>query len=131
YNSYVLLLRYLSQVMPPSAFQLIQATLSEITAGRNAGVLTTGLVLALWIASSGMNAVIEGLNVAYLVPEARPWWRRRLVAMALTAALGLLVAGAIFLLAASSSAVERLSQFFPSVAHVAGLSAVLQWSISV
>ena len=78
-----------------------------------------------------MTAIIEGLNVAYMVPEARPWWRRWLVAIGLTTALGILVAGASFLILAGGAAVERFGEFFPVMAQAARLSAVVQWSVGI
>ena len=128
---YSRLLEYLGGVMPTPAFQLLRGILDEITTKSDAGIPTLGLVFALWIASSGMTAIIEGLNVAYAVPEARPWWRRRLVAIGLTAALGVLVAGAFFLILAGGAAVGRLGQFFPAVAQAARLSSVVQWSVGI
>jgi membrane protein len=51
--------------------------------------LSLGLLLTLWTASSGMEAVILGLNVAYNVNERRTWIRRRFVATNLTVLLAL------------------------------------------
>jgi membrane protein len=83
------LIGYLASVMPASAFQLVRATLDEIAAGASGGKLSAGLVAALWTASSGMEAVINGLNVAYEVKERRRWWKRRLVAITLTVVLAI------------------------------------------
>src|SRR5689334_18899769 len=86
-EQYFRLLQYLSEVMPGPAFELVRDTLDQITAEAGASVLTIGFALSFWIASSGMTAIIEGLNVAYSVSEARPWWKQRLVAFGLTGAL--------------------------------------------
>lgn len=43
-----------------------------------------GIVGAIWSSSAAMVAIIDALNHAYDVPEWRPWWKRRLVAIALT-----------------------------------------------
>src|SRR5690606_17520397 len=53
------------------------------------GALTTGVVVALWAASRGFTAVVNGLDVVYDLEERRPWLRRRLVALGL--ALGTVV----------------------------------------
>jgi membrane protein len=128
---YSRLLVYLSQVMPEPAFQVLRGTLNEITTQTDAGVLSAGLLFAVWLASFGMMAIIEGLNVAYEVPEARPWWRRSLVAILLTMALGVLVAAAFLVILASGTAVERVVQAFPLVGRLTGLSTVLQWTIAI
>jgi membrane protein len=83
------LLSYLQNVMPYSAYTLVRTTVDEITTAEGAGKLSLSLLATLWTASSGMEAIINGLNIAYKVKERRPWWRRRLVAMALTVALAI------------------------------------------
>ncbi|HYP08248.1 MAG TPA: YihY/virulence factor BrkB family protein [Bryobacteraceae bacterium] len=78
------LLRYLQSAMPSAAYQLVRATVDEITIGASGNKLSLGLAATLWTASSGMEALINGLNVAYDVKERRSWWRRRIVAIVLT-----------------------------------------------
>lgn len=66
----------------------------------NGGVVTLGLLVALWSMSRAVAAAIEGLNHAYDVEEGRSWLGRRLAALALglgTLLVGL-VAVAMFLL---------------------------------
>lgn len=89
---------YLSQVMPGTAFQLVDTTMGEITTASNAGKLSFGLLAALWAASNGMGAITQALNVAYDVTESRPWWKQRLVAITLTISLSVLVIGALLLI---------------------------------
>jgi membrane protein len=124
---YLRLVHFLGRVMPQSAFELLRGTLDEITRSTGTGKLSIGLALALWTASSGMEAIIEGLNVAYAVPEARPWWRRRLVALGLTVALGGLVAAALFLSLASNAAARSIGQHFPLLELIGRLSSAAQW----
>jgi membrane protein len=78
------LIEYLRRAMPASAYQLVRSTVDEITIASSGGKVSVGLLLTLWTASSGMDAIIIGLNIAYSVTEHRPWWRRRFVALNLT-----------------------------------------------
>ncbi len=89
------LLSYLATVMPYSAITLVQATLEEVTVSRGGGKLSFSLLAALWVASSGMGAITDTLNVAYNVRERRPWWKVRLVSVALTIALAILLFAAL------------------------------------
>jgi membrane protein len=93
------LLRYFRTFLPRSAYELVVRTLHEIMEASGSGKLSVGLIVAIASASSGMAAVIEGLNTAYEVREARTWLRRRAVAIVLTVALSLftIFALAIFL----------------------------------
>ena len=88
---------YLGDVMPPAAVQLVVATLDEIIKGRGTGKLSLGILLALWAASSGVNALAQGLNSAYDVAETRPWWKVRLISIALTIFLSVLIISALLL----------------------------------
>jgi membrane protein len=81
------LLRYFGSVMPPAAYQLVASTLDQITKSSSGGKLSLGILMALAASSSGMVAIIEGLNTAYGVREARRWWKRRVVAIVLTVAM--------------------------------------------
>jgi len=91
------LLNYLQSVMPPSAYGLVRATVDEITVDSGRGKLSFGLAATLWTASSGMEAMINGLNIAYDVTERRPWWRRRFVALNLTVLLAVMSGTALVL----------------------------------
>jgi membrane protein len=85
------LIIYLATVMPYAAVTLVQKTLDEISTSRGTGKLSLGLLAALWAASNGMGAISETLNIAYNVKETRPWWKARLVSVALTVALAVLI----------------------------------------
>jgi len=92
------LLTYLGRVVPISAFDLINATVDEISRNSGGGKLSFGLLTALWFASSGMGAIIEALNIAYGVRESRTWWKRTLLAVVLTIALAAFIITALALM---------------------------------
>lgn len=119
------LFNYLAQVMPPSAFQLIEATMTEVTVGSSGGKLSFGLLAALWAASNGMGAISESLNVAYDVKESRPWWKQRLQAVGLTVALSVLIISALLLVLYGGKIVELLASNFEL-----GSVFVLTWKIA-
>jgi len=116
-------------VMPGSAFQLVDTTMSEIAGASGAGKLSFGLLATLWAASNGMGAITQSLNVAYDLKETRPWWKQRLVAVGLTVSLSVLVITALLLVllggrVADGLAVHyQLGGFFPIAWRL------LQWPI--
>src|ERR1044072_6881054 len=85
------LFNYLARVMPSSAFQLLDVTMTEVTTASSAGKLSFGLLAALWAASNGMGAITGALNRAYDLEETRPWWKQRIVAVSLTIGLSVLI----------------------------------------
>jgi membrane protein len=92
------LMGYVGQVMPPEAATVVQKTVSQIVSGAGGGLLSVGAVAALWSASSGMGSAMTALNVAYGVTDHRPWWRRRLLAVALTVGFSAFVLLALLLM---------------------------------
>jgi membrane protein len=83
------LLLSLATVAPTEMVALLRTQLDAIADGSHASLVTLGIVGAIWSSSAAMVAIIDALNRAYDVGEWRPWWKRRLVAIALTVALAL------------------------------------------
>lgn len=89
------LLRYGRTALPPSAYHVVADTLRQVKESSGGGKLSLGVVVTIASAAAGMVAVIEGLNTAYQVREARSWLRRRGLAIVLTLALALLTVSAL------------------------------------
>ncbi len=123
------LFNYLSQVMPGSAFQLVDTTMGEITGASGAGKLSFGLLATLWAASNGMGAITAALNVAYDVEETRPWWKRRLVAVVLTVALSVLVITALLLVLLGGRVADSLALHYQLGGFFPVAWRVIQWPI--
>jgi membrane protein len=68
--------RYVARVLPGEPALVARTTLGEIAGGARGGLLSLGLLLALWASSSGMTAVITALNITFDVKEPRPWCKR-------------------------------------------------------
>ncbi|HVS82908.1 MAG TPA: YihY/virulence factor BrkB family protein [Pyrinomonadaceae bacterium] len=118
------LISYLNSVIPGSALELVVATINEVTAARGGGKLSFGLLAALWAASSGMNAIGQSLNAAYDVRETRPWWKIRLVSIALTIALSTLIISALLIVLYGG----RLGHFFAALIYE-GDAFIVAWRI--
>lgn len=71
--------------------ELVRGILDDVRSGNSGRTVAVGLVSALWVASMGMQALIQGLSAVFNVRETRPWWRQRLVAISLTAIFTILV----------------------------------------
>lgn len=120
---------YLGRIVPPSAFQLIDATMWEVSTASSGGKLSFGILAALWAASNGMGAITETLNVAYDVTETRPWWKTRLVAVSLTIALSVLIIGSLVLVIAGGRIADGLAGTFGLGAAFAIAWKIIQWPI--
>lgn len=123
------LFRYLSQVMPPSALQLIESTMQEVTAASSGSKISFGILATLWAASNGMGAITESLNVAYDVKESRPWWKQRLTAISLTVALSVLIISALVIVLAGGKIADSLAASFALGSVFTLTWKILQWPI--
>jgi membrane protein len=123
------LLTYLGTVMPYSAITLVRATLDEISAARGGGRLSFSLLAALWVASSGMGAISDTLNVAYNAKETRPWWQVRLVSIGLTVGLSILIMTALLLVLYGGKIGDTTATSLGYSAIFAAVWRIVQWPI--
>jgi membrane protein len=90
----------LHRALPGEAAEYLEAFVAEITGDSRPGMLSLGILLTLWAASNVFAVLTVGLNRMYDIAEDRPWWKRRLLAVAaLVAGLVLLTSAAVSLLA--------------------------------
>lgn len=83
----------LAKFVPGEAMRLVSETISDVTRRRSGGLISFGVLGALWAASGGVTAVMGTLNTAYDAREERSFWKVRLIAIGLTVLLALLVVG--------------------------------------
>lgn len=91
----MLLFEFLARFLPLPAFQLISSTFDEILRAGGPLKMSLGIVVSLWSASMGMTAVMDTLNAAYKVKEARSLLKQYGIAIGLTIAITLLLVGSI------------------------------------
>ena len=91
----------LTRMLSPSTAELIGEQLKQVTSGAGGalGVATViGILTALWSASSGMKAMITGVNLAYDESEGRKFVKLRGLALVLTLGAMLLMGVALTLI---------------------------------
>ena len=86
------LFAYLHQLMPAAVFDLIRKTVDEIVANSTGGKATLGLMVTLWSASAGVDAIRTALNKIYELEETRSWWRTKGQSLILTLIVAILAA---------------------------------------
>src|SRR5436190_2264364 len=125
------LFNYLSQLMPSSAFDLIDKTMLEVSNASGAGKLSFGLLATLWASASGVGAMMESLNAAYDSSERRPWWKQRLVALGLTVGVSVLIIGAVIVIFGGSKIAEHLGTSYGFSDAFVTTWKILQWPIAL
>jgi len=64
--------------VPPEVASALIPVVHDVTSQRRGDLATFGIVGAIWIASSGLEALRAMLNRSYHVRETRPFWRLKL-----------------------------------------------------
>jgi len=82
------IMKLLGQALPGQASQMFSGVVKQVTSQRSGGLLSFGILAALWAASNGMYAIMQQLNISYDVKEGRPFWKARGIAIALTFIFG-------------------------------------------
>lgn len=114
-----------SAPIPGEAEDMLMMILDTAQEQGNPGLLSIGIVLALWSASSAVSTLMQSFNIAYKTEESRGFVLQKLVAIGLTIGLSLLVIGSFILFVFG----RRIGE---AVANAAGLGEAFQlaWNIA-
>ncbi|WP_243371295.1 YihY/virulence factor BrkB family protein [Geotalea sp. SG265] len=80
----------MQRFLPGEAFSLVQDNVKSLFGNKQGGLLSLGVVLALWTSSNAVTSIMEIMDRLYQVKEGRPFWKVRLTAIALVAVLSVL-----------------------------------------
>lgn len=85
------LLEQARTVLPADSYRLVESAIDNMRGQPQGGLLSVGILIAIWGASSGIRSVMNALNVAFHVEESRPSWKRYLLSIVYTLALAVLL----------------------------------------
>lgn len=117
--------------MPQDAYQRVEEVVTQIQGQSRGGLLSIGLLTALWAASSGMRALMNALNTAYDVEESRPTWQRYLFSILYTIGLAVLLIAAAGLMLVGPQAIEWLADQAGLGGAFVAVWTWLRWPVAV
>lgn len=89
---------FMREVLPPSIYQMADTTIHDILSRPRGGLLSFGVIFALFLATSGMVSLMNAFNRIHQTIEKRPYYKLRGIATFLTLILAFVLALAIALL---------------------------------
>ncbi len=119
----------LRQALPASAADMFAGVVQEVTREQRGGLLSFGLLAALWATSTGMYAIMQQLNITYDVKEGRGFLRARLVAIALSLLFVVLVLGGFSLIVLGGQIQEWLGSRFGLGDALLAFFIIFRWLI--
>ncbi|MES2537981.1 MAG: YihY/virulence factor BrkB family protein [Pseudomonadota bacterium] len=102
--------------LPEPAMKQVDMVILELQLPQK-GLLSTGAATALWLASSGVRALMVALNVAYAARESRPAWKRYPLSIFYTLGIAAMLIAAAALMIVGPRAMQWL-------AHQIGLETI-------
>ncbi|WP_420473818.1 YihY/virulence factor BrkB family protein [Noviherbaspirillum sp. ST9] len=103
-------LRQHSQMMlPPEASEQVNKVIADLQKEQG-GLLSIGVIVALWSASAAIRATMNALNVAYDVRESRPAWKLYPLSLIYTVGLAAMMIAAAALLTIGPQVVQWVAQ---------------------
>jgi membrane protein len=123
------LMRLLAPIAPAAVVDLLKDQLTSLSNSGDGGLLSIGLVMALWSSSAAMVSVIDAMNRAYDIEDARPWWKRRITAIGLTIGLALFILSSFALIVAGPWLADFLGRQFGLAPAFAITWKILQWPV--
>ena len=120
----------LARFAAPEMVTLLRDQLQQISKADNGGILSLGLLAALWSSSAALVSIMGALNRAYDIDEQRPWWKVRLIAIGLTIGLAIFVIAAFALVMAGPSLADMLAQRAGLSTAVVWAWKILQWPVA-
>jgi membrane protein len=123
------LMRLVGPIAPEAVVNLLKDQLTSLSNSGDGGLLSIGLLMALWSSSAAMVSVIDAMNRAYDIEDARPWWKRRIVAIVLTIGLALFILTSFGLIVAGPWLADFLGRQFGLAPAFTLTWKILQWPV--
>ena len=116
--------RVIGPFVSAEVLQLILEQMQRLASAESGGLLTIGVLGALWSSSAAIVSIVSALNRAYDLIETRPWWKVRLMAITLTLGVALFILVAFTLVLSGPTAARYVGE-----ATGLGTAFALAWSI--
>jgi|RhiMetdeSRZDD1v2_1073273.scaffolds.fasta_scaffold03854_16 membrane protein len=119
----------LARVAPLEVLTLVKDQIVKIAQDKSGGLLTLGMIGTIWSTSSGVTAIIDTLNQAYDIQEARPWWKVQLIALGLTIALAVFIVISFALVLVGPTLAEKVAVWAHMGPAFEWTWKILQWPL--
>jgi membrane protein len=123
------LMRLLGPIAPAAVLELLRDQMTSLSNSEDVGLLSVGLLMALWSSSAAMVSIIDAMNRAYDIEDSRPWWKRRIAAIFLTVGLAFFILLSFGLIVAGPWLADLLGRQFGLAPVFVTMWKIAQWPI--
>ncbi|XOV93117.1 MAG: YihY/virulence factor BrkB family protein [Bacteroidota bacterium] len=105
------ILNFMSEIMPTSLYQASEQTIRNTVEIRREGLISFGVLFALFLATNGVNSLMKAFNASYKTNEKRSFIKMRFIALVLTIILAFTFILAIVLLLVGNFVINWMFSF--------------------
>ncbi|NWB87602.1 YihY/virulence factor BrkB family protein [Pseudomonas gingeri] len=117
-------------VLPPQALDQVNPVIDQLQQSKG-GLLSVGIVIALWTASAGVRLMMSAMNAAYDVLEGRPIWKRFPLSIFYTVGIAVMLLAAAALMVLGPQVMSWLAAQIGMQEYVVTLWTWLRWPVVV
>lgn len=117
-------------VLPPQALEQVNPVIDQLQQSKG-GLLSVGIVIALYTASAGVRLMMSAMNAAYDVVEGRPIWKRFPLSIFYTVGFAGMLLAAAALMVLGPQVMEWLAGQIGMQEFVVTLWTILRWPLIV
>ena len=121
----------MSRILPAETVRSFQSVLSDVLSSNNTAWFSFGTVGTVWVTSSAFEALIEALDMVYEVQNTRPFWKTRLLAIALAGASGTLLACVLSVMIAGPRFAAWLATRMALPVYFVKFWPIIHWAIAI
>ena len=121
--------RSLRPIAPAEILTFLEEQLRRVSSADSGGILTLGMLGAIWSSSAAVVAIVGALNRAYDIEEGRPWWKVRLTAIGLTVGLAVFILVSMTLIVAGPALADKVAEMMHLGPAFAWTWKILQWPV--
>lgn len=126
------LLALLDEVIPSNIYSMVKSTLVEIISRPKSGLLSLGFLMAIYFATNGVDAILEGFNQSYHRIKTWPWWKQKFYAFLLMTVISFLGFISMLFLTSGKLIITTLGKYEIITGNVTiVLLLVIQWLVIV
>jgi len=119
----------MARVAPPDVIDILRGQLLQIADSNAGGLLTFAFLVTIWSSSSAVVSIVATLNTAYDITESRPWWKVRMVAIALTLGIAVFILASMALIVAGPALAAKVAASVGLGSAFVTVWSILQWPV--
>ncbi|MBC8321403.1 MAG: YihY/virulence factor BrkB family protein [Bacteroidetes bacterium] len=126
------LLDLMDELPPSNIFAMVESSLVEIISRPKTGLMSLGFLMAVYFATNGVDAILEGFNQSYHRIKTWPWWKQKFYAFLLMTVISFLGFVSMLFLTSGKLIITTLNKYDIITGQVTiFLLGIIQWLIIV